>query len=61
MQNYDLDPDEMRQRFREIFDELRHKKPTKPRTLNLRAAPSQKPASATPDKKSLQLNKESVK
>jgi hypothetical protein len=44
----DVDPDEVRRRFREVFDAL-YKKPTKPRDLNLRTAPSQ-PVSATPDK-----------
>jgi hypothetical protein len=34
-----VDPDKMRQRFREIFDEIYAPKPKKPRDLNLRARP----------------------
>jgi hypothetical protein len=46
----DVDPDAVREHFRKLFDEIYAKKPKKPRDLNLRAAPSQKPASATPEK-----------
>jgi hypothetical protein len=70
---YTDNPDEFRERFREIFSALRTPQ-SKPRTLKRNfpaqasaaemvrlAAPSQKPASATPDKKSLSFNKESTK
>jgi hypothetical protein len=45
----DVDPNEMRRRFREIFDAL-YRKSTKPHDLKLRTTPSQKPAPVTPAK-----------
>jgi hypothetical protein len=50
-QNETPEYEAMRARFEEIFSKIFAKKPTKPRDLNLRATPSQKPASATPDSK----------
>jgi hypothetical protein len=48
-----VDVDAMRRRFDENFNAL-FNEPTKPRSPNMRKAPSQeKPATATPDKKSL--------
>jgi hypothetical protein len=47
----DVDADALRESFRKIFDGVFAPKPKKPRDLNLRANPSQKPASATPDSK----------
>jgi hypothetical protein len=46
----DVDADALRESFRKIFDGVFAPKPKKPRDLNLRATPSQKPAAATPDR-----------